>query len=774
MTWMPPSFHRFREAIRRGDASRAASRFPDAIENYTEAMVLRGGDLTPDQETDLRVRIAECFLETGDLESAELALAPVDRLDETRILPGTLGGPSIVRGRIALYRGRPEEAVCCANRAWEILRDTGENSKVARALTVRGHGRRQLGQLEDARDDYVDAMAAARRANDEHEIGLSAANLGNLLWLSGRYEEARTFHRRAVEIHERTGSDTHLGRELYALAVDEYHVGDWTQAEALLTRCGERAERTEDRRLASAVGISRARLLHARGQDPRPALEIAEELAKAGGYDHDRIVIGQVRSDAAMDRGDWTEARRVLLETLERAKASAEQGEPVVDTTWRLARCEEAMGDPECRALRLLEDAVALAVERGYCVAEAVARRQLGRCLMNRGHAAEARAEIDLALDCFRDLKLSWEIGRTLLVLAELTAATSEPMRAAPMLREAQGLFDDLGAERESARAAESLAAATGESLGVPSGEPFGDILTDSEPMQEAIERARRIAPSSIPVLITGETGTGKELFARAIHRASSRKDLPFLAVNCAALSETLLESELFGHEKGAFTGAAGRKIGIFEAANGGTVFLDEVGKAPLSLQAKLLRVLDTGELRRVGAVEAVHVNVRIIAATNRDLSGLVREDSFLPDLLYRLRGFDIRVPSLRERPDDIALLFAHFAGRPASESTLSVLTAHDWPGNVREIRNLAESAAFLSLGRGPVPPDALPDWIRRSAVVHAACAASLEETERSAVVQALEAAGGNRSRAARALGISRQTLYTKMSKFGIGRANAA
>jgi transcriptional regulator with PAS, ATPase and Fis domain len=445
-----------------------------------------------------------------------------------------------------------------------------------------------------------------------------------------------------------------------------------------------------------------------------------------------------------------------------------------VDTTWRLARCEEALGDPEGRVLRLLQETVTLAVEHGYRVAEAIARRQFGRCLMNRGHAAEARAEIEAALDTFRDLKMSWEAGRTLLALGELTAATSEPMLGAPMLREALGLFDELGAEREAARAAEALATATGESLGLHTGEPFAEILTAADTMREAIERARRIAPSSIPVLVTGETGTGKELFARSIHRSSSRKELPFLAVNCAALSETLLESELFGHEKGAFTGAAGRKIGIFEAANGGTVFLDEVGKAPLSLQAKLLRVLDTGELRRVGAVEAVHVNVRIIAATNRELSALVQENAFLPDLLYRLRGFDIRVPSLRERPDDIALLFEHFAGRPPSDSTLQVLERHDWPGNVREIRNLAESAAFLSLGRGPVPLDALPDWIRRAAVVHAASAASLEQSERSAVLKALEVAGGNRSRAARALGISRQTLYTKMSKFGIGRANAA
>jgi transcriptional regulator with PAS, ATPase and Fis domain len=291
--------------------------------------------------------------------------------------------------------------------------------------------------------------------------------------------------------------------------------------------------------------------------------------------------------------------------------------------------------------------------------------------------------------------------------------------------------------------------------------------------MEGAIERARRIAPSDIPVLVTGETGTGKELFARSIHRASQRAGKPFLAVNCAAVTETLLEAELFGHVKGAFTGATSGRAGIFEAANGGTVFLDEIGKAELSLQSKLLRVLDAGEVRRVGGVEPIHVNVRIVAATNRSIPELVDAGDFLPDLFYRLRGFEIDVPALRERKEDVRILFERFAGRPASEAALEVLEVHDWPGNVRELRNLAESTAFLTFGPGPIPLDALPDWIREAARRPRPRIASLEETERSAVLRALDEAGGNRSRAARALGVSRQTLYTKMAKHGIGAGTA-
>ena len=786
MTFTLLPFHRFRDAVRRGDSSRATSRYQEAIDAYTEAMVVRNGDLTPDQEGDLRARIAECFVLTGDLDSADLALAPAESLDALRLLPGTRGSILTVRARIALYRGDYPAAVRLGGMAWEILRDTGENARVSRALTVRGHGHRYLGNLQEARDDYSDALAAARRAGDDHEAGLSSSNLGFLLWKTGRYCEARDFHRRAVEIHEKTRSETQLTRELFALSVDEYHAGDWAQVEALLTRCDERARRVDDRRLLSAIAIARGRLELARGKDPRESLERSRTIAEAGGYANDLVLVGELLGEAALERGDWVEARRVLSESLDRASSLAPDGEPAVDTAWRLARAEEALGDPEGRALDVLESAAATARARGFRYQEGQVRRTLGEVLAGRGRSEEARAHLEASLRIFRDLRIPLETGRSLVALAALVARIDENgiAMAAALFREAESILGRLGAEREVARAAEGLAVATGEPAkpdGADSaaGDPFSEIATVASVLQEAIGRARRIAPSSIPVLITGETGTGKELFARAIHQVSHRAGAPFLAVNCAALSESLLEAELFGHMKGSFTGAVADKPGIFEAANGGTVFLDEVGKAPPSLQAKLLRVLDVGEVRRVGGVQAMHVDVRIVAATNRPLSELVSDHEFLPDLLYRLRGYEIDVPPLRERPGDVAHLFGRFAGRPPTPAALGILESHDWPGNVRELRNLAESAAFLTFGRGPIPADALPDWLRKAVLARQVEGASrtaptLVETEREALVRALEEAGGNRSAAARMLDISRQTLYTKMAKYRIGRANAA
>jgi tetratricopeptide (TPR) repeat protein len=781
MTWPPIPFHRFRDAVRRGDTSRAAGRFRDAIEAYEEAMTLRDGDLTPDQEVGLRNRIARCHLDLGDPGAAARTLERTDALDAARILPRTRGETCVVEARIAMIRGRYDETIAKATAAWELLRTTGENALVSRALSVRGHGHRQTGRLDDARDDYTDALAAARRAGDPHEEGLAAANLGSLLWLEGRYARARKLHRRAVELHEACGSDVQLTRELLALAVDEYHAGDWKQCDALLVRVEERARRTGDLRLVCAAMTLRGRLALGRGENPRPHLEKARHLAESSGYDHDLVVIGHIESDAAVERGEWPRARALLDATLRRARASSPDGEPAVETAWRLARVEEALGDPEKRVPELLRFARETAAAHGYRPSEAAARRAWAEVLAHRGRVDEARGHAEHAVRVYRDLDLPLELGRTLVVLARLLAeSATNATEAAPLFREAEGVLIEVGAATGAAKAAEGLAMACGESVGVGAGgpdggEPFAEIVTGSEPMIVAIDRSRRIAPSDIPVLVTGETGTGKELFARSIHRASKRRGRPFLAVNCAALTETLLEAELFGHVKGAFTGAMSAKAGIFEAAGGGTVFLDEIGKAPLALQAKLLRVLDTGEVRRVGGVEAIHVDVRIVAATNRDLPGLVERGEFLPDLLYRLRGYEIVVPPLRDRPGDVPVLFERFAGRPASASALEILEAHAWPGNVREIRNLAESASFLSVGRGPIPADALPESVRPPARAEPAdLPARVGRAERQALLRALARTGGNRAAAARTLGISRQTLYTKMAKHGIGRADAA
>jgi transcriptional regulator with PAS, ATPase and Fis domain len=287
------------------------------------------------------------------------------------------------------------------------------------------------------------------------------------------------------------------------------------------------------------------------------------------------------------------------------------------------------------------------------------------------------------------------------------------------------------------------------------------------------MEHISRVAHTDTPVLLLGETGTGKEMVARAIHEASARAAAPFVAVDCSGLAETLVESELFGHERGAFTGALARKAGLVEAAAGGTLFLDEVGDIPLGLQVKLLRLLETGMFRRVGSVEAHHADFRLIAATHRDLTRRVRDEQFRADLYYRIAAFPIRLPPLRERREDIPVLaqslLARLEGsrsRTLGKAALDCLARHDFPGNVRELRNILERAGLLSDG-DTIGIEHLPPEVR--VATHAEeSSPALREAERRALEEALARHSGSRREIARALGISERTLYRKLRLYGL------
>ncbi len=314
----------------------------------------------------------------------------------------------------------------------------------------------------------------------------------------------------------------------------------------------------------------------------------------------------------------------------------------------------------------------------------------------------------------------------------------------------------------------------------------FHEIVSGSAEMEEVINTAARAARSKATVLIRGESGTGKELIARAIHYTSPRKDSPFVAVNCAALSENLLESELFGHEKGAFTGADRQRKGRFEQADGGTLFIDEVGDIPLSTQVKLLRVLQEREFERVGGNETIKVDVRVIAATNKDLEEMAESDEFREDLFYRLNVISIRIPTLRERRSDISTLISHFISRYAvendkeiegvSKEAMDVLMKYDYPGNVRELENAIERAVVMARGTLITAED-LPVHIRSTRsesesgygiVVGKSLPEMVENLECHLIADALGESDGNQSKAAELLGISERNLRYKLKKYGM------
>jgi len=323
-------------------------------------------------------------------------------------------------------------------------------------------------------------------------------------------------------------------------------------------------------------------------------------------------------------------------------------------------------------------------------------------------------------------------------------------------------------------------------------GEKFGKLISRSKPMEALFRQMDMVAPTRSNVLIVGESGTGKELVANALHENSPRKDARFLPINCAAIPSEILESELFGHERGSFTGATGRKIGKFELADKGTLFLDEIGELPLEMQVKLLRVLESREFMRVGGTETIKVDIRLVAATNSDLESAVERGAFRNDLYYRLKVVTLRIPPLRERREDIPLLSNHFLAMFAKENdregikfapeAMRAIVNARWEGNVRELRNVVESLVVLTptteIRLDDLPEElkrfangaVIPDGLGVTAVAAAASAATagltMDEIERRAIHEALDRTGGNRTQAAEALGIGLRTLQRKLKEY--------
>jgi len=315
-------------------------------------------------------------------------------------------------------------------------------------------------------------------------------------------------------------------------------------------------------------------------------------------------------------------------------------------------------------------------------------------------------------------------------------------------------------------------------------------MIGRSDVMLQLGNLLRRAAGSQATVLLTGESGTGKELAARAIHEQSPRSDQPFVAVHCAALPENLLESELFGYEKGAFTGAMARKPGRVELAQGGTLFLDEIGDLSMAMQVKLLRLLQEKEFQRLGGTQTCKADVRFVAATNRDLEGMVKDDQFREDLYYRLSVIPIQLPPLRHRLDDINLLAQHFSGALAEQNglppmsledrALDLLSQQPWPGNVRQLQNFMERLIVLCDGPTITHQDVIRELERQPVLLQSIPVAEddpkslksrRDQAERKAVLDALKRANQNRTVAARILGVSRRTLYNKLDELGIGSA---
>jgi DNA-binding NtrC family response regulator len=349
----------------------------------------------------------------------------------------------------------------------------------------------------------------------------------------------------------------------------------------------------------------------------------------------------------------------------------------------------------------------------------------------------------------------------------------TKPLTDLPKLK---ALLDDAERELEMRRKAKRLSARMDE-------EPdLGGFIGNSRAIRDVFQMIESVAQRDVPVMLTGESGTGKEVAARTIHRMSRRENKPFVAINAAAIPESLIESELFGHERGAFTGAIATRQGVFEQANGGTLLIDEVAEMPMALQPKLLRVLADGRVRRLGGAYEFEFDVRVLAATNRDPLKAIEEGKLREDLYYRLNVVPLLLPPLRSRPDDIALLAQHFVNEfnakhrlqieGVTDEAMSMLTSYPWPGNVRELRNIIERSVVLAKGEWIDDKD-LPPYVRDPSqrpekLVFSVGETTVADAERELILRTLEKASGNKAEAARQLGVDVKTIYNKLKSYGI------
>jgi DNA-binding NtrC family response regulator len=349
----------------------------------------------------------------------------------------------------------------------------------------------------------------------------------------------------------------------------------------------------------------------------------------------------------------------------------------------------------------------------------------------------------------------------------------TKPLTDLPKLK---ALLDDAERELEMRRKAKRLSARMDE-------EPdLGGFIGNSRAIRDVFQMIESVAQRDVPVMLTGESGTGKEVAARTIHRMSRRENKPFVAINAAAIPESLIESELFGHERGAFTGAIATRQGVFEQANGGTLLIDEVAEMPMALQPKLLRVLADGRVRRLGGAYEFEFDVRVLAATNRDPLKAIEEGKLREDLYYRLNVVPLLLPPLRSRPDDIALLAQHFVNEfntkhrlqieGVTDEAMSMLTSYPWPGNVRELRNIIERSVVLAkaewIDARDLPPYVRDPSLRPEKLVFSVGETTVADAERELILKTLEKASGNKAEAARQLGVDVKTIYNKLKSYGL------
>jgi len=675
--------------------------------------------------------------------------------------------------------GRIEECERSATAGLKLADACGDLALSAQALTVLGTTAFRTGDLQVARDHSEQALALYRRLGDELSSAAVRNNLGLIHKNLCEWDAAISHFRSSLEAYERAGRFADTAGPLINLGIVLQKTGEWDQAgeryrqaESVLSQVGE-----ENRLTRVAIGIGNVARLKHRFAEAETRFLTALERARRLGARREEVLALEFMGELDYDRGRPEDAMARYNEALAIAERTAPEGDLLVEIERRRAEAlcvlsrlgeAEAANSRAQRLARLVDDRLEYAVTH----------RVSGEIALARGDRRAALEHWASAVSLLRACRERHELARTLLLVGR---NAEDPRTSRVALFQSCALFAELGssagleaAEAELQRVlgpgTAPLPARTESVLGRRHRAP--SLVACSHSMRQVELLARRAAATELSVLITGPTGTGKELVARTIHSLSGRANKPFLAVNCGALRADLALSQLFGHRKGAFTGAHAEGVGLVEAAHGGTLFLDEAGELPHDVQVTLLRFLESGEYLRLGETQVRRADVRIIAATNRSLRGADGERLFRRDLLFRLNEIEIRLPMLRERGEDIVPLARHFLsfygglqGPRLGHDAEAVLASYAWPGNVRELENVMKRIAALHAGTDVIGTADVMPFLTEDEPALALPSADRATAERDAIVAAWRDAHGSKTRLAQLVGVSRKTLYARLKR---------
>jgi DNA-binding NtrC family response regulator/Tfp pilus assembly protein PilF len=758
-----------------------ADSYIPALETIAKLLALPAArTLSSVRRATLESRAVACRLAQGDCQGA-LAhcrdlLVMEDQIDSI---------PLRARIRLqcaeALFRlARLEDAGKNAETALSLADACGDLSLSAEALNYLGRIQYRLGNLREARDLYEQALGLHRRLGDEVRAAFVRNNLGLIHKNLCEWDAAAACLKAALELFRRTGRFPSTGHALLNLGIVYQKSGEWERAQ----ECYEQAEQVYQQladplRLAAVrIALGNIARLQRRFDDAIASFEDGMRRARQHGAAREEILALEFLGELEADRERPAEALARFDEALQMAIRVAPEGDLVVELERRRAEALTRLGRLD-EAERASDRAIRLAERTDDRLEFALALRAAAGIAAARGRHEDAVRGWTDAVRLLTESRERYELARTLF---ELGRAAGDAREGRRHLYRASALFSELSARYWLERTDEELERILGARTG---GEPSlrmtlpsrrhraPTLVAYSHAMQRVEALARRAAGTDLSVLITGDTGTGKELIARTIHTLSSRAERPFLAVNCGSLRAELALSQLFGHRKGAFTGAHADGVGLVEAADGGTLCLDEVGELPHDVQVTLLRFLESGEYLRLGETKLRRADVRIVAATNRELRNSEGERLFRRDLLFRLNEIEIRVPPLRERLDDIIPLARHFLafyggfqGPQLTADAEAVLLSHPWPGNVRELENVMKRVGALHAANDRLDAALLLPFLSQIEV--ATPLRNGGEQERAAILAAYQQANGNKSRMAALLGVSRKTLYARLKRFDL------